>query len=423
MRELWNNILHTSGARIYSVAIGILVLFLTARLLGPEGRGHVAAIQTWVNLFSTFAGLSLGQVALNRMASDPGHLRIGQLLGSLLLLTFVVTLLGWSVALIMILINPETAFKGLPSIALLIGFLALPLMIWEQYGSSLLIGLERIHTYNRSQIIGRTLSVFAVFILVAGLGLGVTGVMQANLLGQTIAALGGLGFLIKFSHEKGKHCRPKQSEIKALLSGGAKLHLNAIGTFLFASANVLILSYYHGAEQTGYFQLAVQLISVFMIAPQAASMVIFGKVTRLGPNGAWVDNKRLLIQMVFVMIVLSAIASITAPWVIPILVGNSFEPSIQLFQWMLLGLVGMTFSSMMAPQWIGRGYFILAAGITFSVGIVNLVASFYLIPTYGAMGAVYTHLFTYSLSIVGNGMMFLHCQKMSLDETHNDRFK
>jgi len=39
------------------------------------------------------------------------------------------------------------------------------------------------------------------------------------------------------------------------------------------------------------------------------------------------------------------------------------------------------------------------------------------------MGAVYTHLFTYSLSIVGNGMMFLHCQKMSLDETHNDRFK
>ena len=70
MRELWGNIAHTSGAKIYSLLVGVFSLSLTARLLGPEGRGQVATITTWVGMFSTFAYLSLGQVALHRMADD-----------------------------------------------------------------------------------------------------------------------------------------------------------------------------------------------------------------------------------------------------------------------------------------------------------------------------------------------------------------
>lgn len=96
MRELWGNIAHTSGAKIYSMATGVFVLFFTARLLGPEGRGQIAAIVTWVGMFSTFAYLSLGQVALHRMAEDQQQKRFGNLLGSLLLMTIVLTLAGWS---------------------------------------------------------------------------------------------------------------------------------------------------------------------------------------------------------------------------------------------------------------------------------------------------------------------------------------
>ena len=95
MRELWGNIAHTSGAKIYSLLIGVLILSLTARLLGPEGRGQFATISTWVGMFSSFAYLSLGQVALHRMASDQMKNRFGHLLGSLLLVTIIVTLVGW----------------------------------------------------------------------------------------------------------------------------------------------------------------------------------------------------------------------------------------------------------------------------------------------------------------------------------------
>lgn len=410
MRELWVNIAHTSGARIYAMAVGVFTLFLTARLLGPEGRGQVAAITTWVSMFSTFAYLSLGQVALHRMADDRERECFGSLLGSLLLMTAILSVAGWLIAAGMYVINPDGAFKGLPLWPLVVGFLALPFFIWEQYGSSLLMGLEQIRIYNRFQVIGRTVAVVVLFALVGGLGMGVAGVLGANLLGQVIVAFGGLGFLFSVVRSKGLSCKPDNMEIRALVSGGAKLHLNAIGTFLFTSANVLILNNYHGAEQTGQFQLATQLLGVLMIIPQAASMVIYGKVANLGPNGAWPINRRLLLQITAGMMALSIVAALLAPWGIVLLAGEPFRPAADLFQWMLPGLIGMTFSTVMAPQWIGRGYFWQAATLSFLIGALNLAANFLLIPLHGMWGAIYAFLFTYAFSILGNGAMALWCE-------------
>ena len=339
MKQLWANIAHTSGAKVYSMVIGVIILALTARILGPDGRGQVAAITTWVSLFSNFAYLSLGQVALHRMANDPTHKYFGYLLGSLLLMTGFLTMVAWLIAWVMYWHNSQGTFKGLPIAALVIGFAALPFMIWEQYGSSLLMGLERIRTYNRYQMVGRTLSVVGVVVLVGWLGQGVAGVMQASLFGQVVVALGGLGFLLKFSQTKNSLCRPNRTEIYALLKGGAKLHLNAVGSFLFTSGGILIVNHYHGSEQTAYYQMAIQLLGILMIIPAAASMVIFGKVASLGPCGAWSENKRLLFQITLGMIFLSAVAAILAPWAITLIAGERFLPVVSLFQWMLIGVI------------------------------------------------------------------------------------
>jgi len=353
------------------------------------------------------------------MADDREHKRFGSLLGSLLLLAVILTMIGWLVALGLYWTNPKGVFKGIEVFPLFVGFLALPFMIWEQYGSSLLMGLEHIRTYNRYQVIGRTVSVVTVFILVGSLGFGVTGVMESNLLGEIIIAMGGIGFLFAFARSKGLTCRPNKAEIKALLSGALKLHFNAIGTFLFTSANILILNHYHGPEQTGYFQLVTQLLGVFMIIPQAATMVIYGKVAKIGVNAAWKDNKRLLIQINLGMIVLIVIAALISPWGIVLLAGESFKPAVEPFQWMLLGLIGMTFSTVMAPQWIGRGYFWQAAALTLLLGIINFVANLWLIPQFGIKGAVYAFLGTYVFSILSNGGMVIHCNRM-IRELNNE---
>lgn len=411
MRKLWGSIAHTSGAKAYSLVVGLAILSITARFLGPEGRGQVAVVMTWIGMFCTFSYLSLGQVALHLISDDSKNEFIGNLLSSLIVMTVILTSICWLVAIGMYCYIPNNAFKNLPPLALLVGFITLPFMIWEQYGSVLLMGIDKVRLYNRYQIIGRTASVIAVILLTGIFSAGVPGVIGANLLGQSIVALGTIAFLIKYVHERGLSFKLKKSDTIRLLSGGFKLHFNAIGYFLFTSANVLILNEYHGAGQTAYFQLATSLLGVLMIIPQSASMVIYGKVTSLGPDRAWPYNRNLLLQTTIIMIGLSVIAAVVAPWGIVLLAGDAFEPAVQLFQWMLFGLIGMSFSAVMAPQWILRGYFWQAAGLTFLVGVINLAANFWLIPPYGMDGAVYAFLGTYVISIFGNGGMALHCEK------------
>lgn len=416
MREIWRNVVLTSGARIYALAVGMFTLFLTARMLGPEGRGEVAAITTWAGLFGTFAHLSLGQIAVHRMSADPERRRFRTLLTSLMILAAILSTLAWLVAFGLYVVDPAAGiFKGLPPLALAIGLLALPFFIWEQYNSLLLSGLGHIRAYNLSQIIGRTAALAAMFVLVGGIGLGVVGVLLANLIGQVIIAFAGVRVLLSTGAAHLDTLKATALEVRTLLVGGAKLHANAVGTFLIASANILILNHFQGAAATGQFQLAMQLLGVMIIVPQAAGMVIYGRVAEMGADGAWKQNLRLMLHVIGAMAALSAVAAVVAPVVITLLAGEAFAPAGALFQWMLPGLLGLTISQLMAPQWIGRGFFWQAATLSLIIGMLNLSANFLLIPRLGAWGAVYAFVGTYMFSVFVNGLFALWCQRHSIE--------
>ena len=64
----------------------------------------------------------------------------------------------------------------------------------------------------------------------------------------------------------------------------------------------------------------------------------------------------------------------------------------------------MTFANLMASQWIGRGLFKSASGLTLLVGALNIVGNRLLIPTYGLEGAVWATLGSYLVSVLGNAV-------------------
>ena len=413
--EIWRRIAHTSSARIYSLLLGMVSLALTARWLGPDGRGTVAAVTTWVSLFTTFGYLSLGQVAIYRAAQSPGEEWLPATFGSLAFMLVAITGLGWALAAILYFISDGAIFHGLAGLFLLIGFLGLPLMLWEHYGGSLLMALERLDISNRYQVIGKTVGVAALFVFILGWGWGIAGALLAILLGNLVQALGGLRYLL------GRVGRPSLDwrELLELVKGGVKLHLNAIGTFLFAGSDVLMLNHYAGAAPTGFYQLAFQLVAVLLVVPHAASMVIYGKISLLGPDRGWGYQRKVVAGVMLLMAVGVGVSYLLAPWAIPLFAGQDFQPSVTLFQWLLLGALGMSLTQMISPQWIGRGLFIQAALLTLFVGGANVVANYFLIPAYGALGAVWASLGVYVVSILGNGLMAIYCE-MKFRATNDD---
>src|SRR4051812_2632032 len=147
MRELWRSIGFTSAARIYAVVAGAISLVITARLLGPSGRGTVAAAFTWAALFSTLGYLSLGQVAIHRATGKEPEEWLRPVLGALLFVAACVTLLGWVAAAAIYVASGGDGFGEMPGYALVLGFALLPFLVWEQYASWLLVAVGKISFY------------------------------------------------------------------------------------------------------------------------------------------------------------------------------------------------------------------------------------------------------------------------------------
>jgi O-antigen/teichoic acid export membrane protein len=275
------------------------------------------------------------------------------------------------------------------------------------------MALEKLRVYNLLELIGRTAILLCVVVLVALIEMGVAGVLVAMLVGQAIVSVGGLAYLVAEARRRSQAVGPRRDELAALVTGGAKLHLNAIGTLLFTSAGILILNHYRGPSETAYYQLALQLMGAILIVPQAASMAMYGTITKLGPNLGWPMHWRVLWQTLVWISVLCVVAGVSAPLWVVALAGEPFRPVIEIFQWMLVGTIGMAFSTLMAAQWIGRGYFLQASLVTLIGGVFSLAANLLLVPEGGAMGAVHAYLIAAAYSVIVNGAFAIHCSKQA----------
>ena len=352
MKGLWKDIIESSGARIYSLVVGLTTLFLSARWLGPSGRGDLVAVTNWVMLFSTLGGLSLGQVAIHRATVLRDRPWLASTLGSLLAIAGVVTILVWLLVTALYVPTLGAAFKGLSPTLLCIGFAALPFLIWEQYGSALLTALGQIRIYNYAQFYGRTIGLALFLFLILYLRLGVLGALIATLMSQITVSVAGLRFLFIQTRSR---VFVDAKTVSEFISGGCKLHLNAIGAFIYTSTDVLLIHRYRGAVETGYYQMAVQMSAVLLLVPQATAMVLFGKLTQSGPDGLWPHQKRVLLLVTGAMAVVAALGALAAPFFLPLVAGKAFAPSVGVFQLLVVGLVGMSVTTLMGPQWIGRG--------------------------------------------------------------------
>jgi O-antigen/teichoic acid export membrane protein len=408
MRDLWGRIASTGGTRIYSALVGIFTLTVTARYLGPEGRGQVAGITTWVAMFATLGSMSLGQIAIHRAGHWGPDKAAWQREAASVLGALVLVVTAAAFALAALLHGAVSLFGEVELVWLLLGFAALPLLLWEQYGGSILMALEELRVLNRAQVLGRTLTAALVGVLVGFAGFGVAGALAATLLGQLLVSA---WIFVRLLPAVTAPRLPSSAQIAAYVRDGLKLHLNAVGAFLMAGMDVLMVNHFRGPAETGLYQLGTQLTTMMLIVPQAASMVIYGKIAQKGPDGAWPEHRRLLWQVIALMAVTGVVAALTAPWWLPWAAGEAFAPAVDVFRWQLAGTIGTSFSIVMAAQWIGRGYFWQASTLTLLVGGAAFAANSLLIPRHGMYGAAWAALACSLFAILGNGVMYRLCEK------------
>jgi len=407
MRRVWLQIAHTSGARVYSLVAGLLVLTITARWLGPAGRGQMAAALVWANVFYLCSYASLNFVAMHQASISAGDRSwLPPTMGTLFVFAGGMTLLGWLVAAVLWFSSGGSVFGAISPPVLVIALLTVPFLILEQYANGLLLGIGRLDVYNRALIVAKT-----VVLLLVGVffyfRFGIASAVTATLIGQIGISMAGIPLVFRAA---GRTMRFDGALLGRMLKRGLQLHPSNAAMFLYAYSSVLLINRYLGAAQTGFYHLAMQLIDVMLVLPYAANLVLFSKASTVGGEKMWPFQRRILVSMLALMTAGCLVAAIAAPFAIPLLAGKAFAPSVRIFRWLLIvGWVG-TISAVMMPQWISRGYFGAISAVNVGAMILNLAAGFLLVKPLGINGILIATILGYSTTAVASVVLAVRCE-------------
>src|ERR1044071_2695627 len=120
--RLWKAVTLTSGTKAYWMIGAMVGTVITARFLGPQGRGVIAAASSWVALFVTFGHFSLSNVIIYLLGGEDRERLLPAVTGSVLTLTALTTLAGWIIPAVMYLVTRGRIFQHLPPLVLVIAF-------------------------------------------------------------------------------------------------------------------------------------------------------------------------------------------------------------------------------------------------------------------------------------------------------------
>lgn len=394
-----HSIATTGLTKVYSLACQLGILLLTAHVLGPEGRGVIAAITAWVGVVAVAAHLSLGQVAQPMLAKRKPADWVPDIAGTILTLTASTTLIAWLGIAGYVQLFGWPLPEAIPPTLVIVALALLPFLVAEHHINALAPVAGLLGVFNKLQVVARTLSVVAVALGLLLLNGGVGFALCALLAGQVWIASAGFWLLLKQGKTQ-PFFAPKTA--KKLLHGAGLLHITILGSFIVNQLDILLVSTHLSLSETGQYTLATQLIAALTVFANAGGVVLYSKIAELGADAAWSIQRKLIALFLAITTVGIALSAALTPLLLPLIFGTDFAPAVPVFIGLSFGLISQVLAILLSPQWIARGFFWQTSALTVVSGILSLSLNLWLIPRYGMMGAVYAVLGTQAFSLLIN---------------------
>ena len=86
----------------------------------------------------------------------------------------------------------------------------------------------------------------------------------------------------------------------------------------------------------------------------------------------------------------------------PLNAGPSFAPAVPLFRILTLSVFGMSLATVMAPQWVARGYFLRVTVLSLVAAAIGVAGNYFFIPRYGMRACAWVMVISYSVHLVNN---------------------
>jgi len=403
LKQLINRILTSSLVRssgIYTVSsflnasIPLLLLPLLTHKLTPGDYGIIVMFQLVVSGIYPFIGMNL-EAAIERKYYDKDGTDFKSYIGTcflLLICSFLIVSLifvGFSSYINDITKIPKSWLKYTLVVALCQFITAVILITYQ-------VRVKPIK-YGIFQISQSFLNLGLTLILILGLNKSWNGRIEAQIIAGVIFSV--VSFILLF-HNNHLGFNIKRKYAQHALKFGLPLIPHAIGAMLFTAIDRFFLTNLIGLEQTGNFTVAYQIGSVLSLLTVAFNTAfvpwLFDNL-----NKDDITIKKKIVKFTYLyFIVLSLIAVFLLlffPFLVSILVGKSFTTVNTFSTFIVFSFVfqGMYFMVINYIVYSNKTY--IQAIITFTVALIKIPVTYYLIIQFGASGAAISTFFTFLL--------------------------
>ncbi|HKQ98089.1 MAG TPA: oligosaccharide flippase family protein [Candidatus Polarisedimenticolia bacterium] len=390
-----------------ALGLGLVSSVLTARWLGPDGRGLLATLSVVTGLALQFGnpGLHTGNIYF---VSRQPH-RTAAVLSNTLVVSWAAGILCGALALAALFLRPDL-FPGIPWALLLVTAAALPFQFMILLFQNTLLGQGEVAVFNLLET-GNKLLTFAL--LAAWLVLFGGGAAGAVVLFAALAVLNGS--ISAFACARRTPFRPgfDAGLFAEMLRYGGRVYLACLLAFLVIRSDLLLVNYFLGTAAAGVYSIAVQISDALLLMPVTIGMILLPRIAAETTGGVE-TTARILRHTTLLLTGLVTVAAILAGPVVRTLYGPGFEGAALATLCLLPGIWALGLNGVLMNHFAGRGMpavtlYAPLVGLLLNVGL-NLVV----VPRYGIAGAAVTSSLAYALMLALSLGAFLRSGRIGL---------
>jgi O-antigen/teichoic acid export membrane protein len=381
-------------AQLGILALGAFTGVASARLLGPQGRGELAAAVLWPS-----ALLMLGSMGLNQSIVFHTGRRLFPASEIWTAGVFLAAIQSAVVILAGIVVLPLVlrSYPGVVRHSALALLLTAPLMLFSGCACSLLQGRLRFAFFNATR---------AATPLVYALALGLVILLRKpylpHVVGAQIAGLmAGAGVAIWLLERDGRPGLAWNSRACAgVAKYGLKTQFESINTYINQRADQLLLSLFVPPRELGLYVVAVTLSSAVAFFPQAMGIFTLANGSNLPPTEAKQTIAHSFRLSFAWLSVTCAAIFVAAPWLVMFLFGPRFAGAVLACRILLPGTLFLGLRQVLyeGARALGKP---AAPSCAEGVGtLVTVVGLYLLLPRFGFVGAAIASTFAYGTSLL-----------------------
>lgn len=383
-KTLVENFASLSGLQIASYILPLITLPYLVRVLGPEKYGSIAFATAFVTYFQwlTDYGFNLSSTREISLNKDDKN-KISTIFSSVMVIKF--SLLVLSFIILSVVVFSFTKFRS----DWLIYFFAFGMVVGNVlFPTWFFQGMEKMKYITVLNIIAKVIFTILIFVFIREAS-DYLYVLLINSAGMILVGI--IAIIIVYNDFGIKLKIPKTHEIKQQLKDGWHVFISTVSISLYTTSNSFILGLLTNNTFVGYYAAGESIVTAIMGLWTPVSQTLYPYFSRLHSESKELAKKHLrkiLIYTSFITFTLSVLFSLSAPFIVKIILGSNYTASIIIVQILVFILFAIGINNIMGIQGlVAFGYSNVFSKIVVFAGLVHLVIIITLIYLFGYVGA------------------------------------